>query len=407
MPWVPIGTSLAVILTGVFAVPPIRDAATKSNVVEGVLFTPNGYVALAPLSNVFDTLTLISAQQHIAMLVGVIVLFVAWRVWRASTGAGRWSHLIAAFGLLVGILVVYVTGALLPRPMASLVTNTPNIITVDFHSHTDASHDGRQSVEQNRAWHGRAGFDVAYITDHGSVAGAERALAGNPRTAAQGVVLLQGIEVTWNGAHVGILGAERTYRGILTENKRDVDADALRLASLIPGREPVVIWHHPRRMDRLVAYAAPDTAGVSAIEIVNGAPADIDRVRANHAAIIEFAEQRDLALTSGSDNHGWGRAAPAWTLLRIAQWRAMTPDSLAFRIERVLRDGGFGSTLVVERRVANPSGSDIQLAISVFTIPLRMLTTISPEERVAWLVWIWGIWAAILMLRRRRLSRVA
>lgn len=408
LPWVPIAISIAVIGAGAFAVPPIRDAATGGAVVEAVLERPVGYVVIAPVSNVFDTLTLISARQHIALLVGVIALFIAWRIRKGRAGAPHppRSHLLAVAALLLAILAVYAAGALIPRPMAALATNTPNIITVDFHSHTDASHDGRQTLEANRRWHARAGFDAAYITDHGSVAGAERALATNPPTAAQGggggVVLLQGIEVTWNGEHVGILGAERTYRGLLTENKRDVDAEALRLASLIPGGEPVVIWHHPRRMDRLRAYAAPDTAGVSAIEIVNGAPKDIDFIRDNHVAIVQFAEQHDLALTSGTDNHGWGYAAPGWTLMRVAQWRGMRPDSLAWRIERVLRIGGFGSTLVVERRVANPGRSDIQLALSIVTIPWRMFTTLSNEERVAWLAWIWGIAAAAWWARRRR-----
>jgi len=410
LPWVPIAISIAVIAAGAFAVPPIHDAATGGAVVEAVLERPVGYVVIAPVSNVFDTLTLISARQHIALLAGVIALFIAWRIWERRAGATARSHLLAVAALLLATLAVYAAGALVPRPMAALATNTPNIITVNFHSHTDASHDGRQTLEANRRWHARAGFDAAYITDHGSVAGAERALATNPPTAAQGggggggggVVLLQGIEVTWNGEHVGILGAERTYRGLLTENRRDVDAEALRLASLIPGGEPVVIWHHPRRMDRLRTYAAPDTAGVSAIEIVNGAPRDIDNIRDNHAAITQYAEQHDLALTSGTDNHGWGYAAPGWTLMRVPGWRGMRPDSLAGRIERVLRIGGFGSTLVAERRVANPGGSDIQLALSIVTIPWRMLTTLSNEERVAWLAWIWGLAAAAWWARGRR-----
>src|SRR4051812_21407333 len=46
-----------------FAIAPIRDAATLEPVTEAVLRRPAGYVLLAPLSDVFDLLTLLSVRQ--------------------------------------------------------------------------------------------------------------------------------------------------------------------------------------------------------------------------------------------------------------------------------------------------------------------------------------------------------
>src|SRR3982750_477808 len=62
---------LAVLVLGSapFAIAPIRDAATFEAVAEATLRRPAGYVLLAPLSNVFDLLTLLSVRQHIALLV--------------------------------------------------------------------------------------------------------------------------------------------------------------------------------------------------------------------------------------------------------------------------------------------------------------------------------------------------
>lgn len=395
--------SLAVLVSAGFAVEPVRDAATFADVTEASLARPTGYVLIAPISNVLDTLTLLSLRQHVALVLGILLLFVSWRIalrWLSSVTMR--GDLVALLMLIVGIIAAYAGSALLRRPMAALIANHPHILRVDFHSHTDASHDGHQTVEQLRSWHAKAGYDVAYVTDHAVVAGAERGIAANPSTAANGEMLLQGIEVTWNGEHVTILGAERFYRGLLTENKRDVDVRGLALGSLIRGSEPVLIWNHPRVLDRLPAASATSPAGIRAIEIVNGAPDDRDDIRRNRSAIVALAQRSNLALTAGSDNHGWGYATPGWTIMRVFNWRSFAADELSRRIEQALREGGLGSTRAVERRIADPRASTIALALTVFTAPARMLTTISLDERVAWLVWTWLIAGIVWWYRRRR-----
>lgn len=410
LPWTPLAVSIAVVLSGGFAVQPIRDAVTRADVPDASLMRPLGYLALAPLSNVLDTLTLLSVQQHIALVIAMLVLFTFWRLIRARrSGSSLRGELIAVVSLIGGIVVAYAATAALPRPMAALMANNVNTLRIDFHSHTSASHDGRSgwSAERNRVWHGAAGFDVAFITDHATVAEAERGMALNPNPARDGVTLLQAIEVTWTGEHVAILGAERTYKGILTENHRDVDVQGLQLASLIRGREPVVVWNHPHDLNRLPIASGPGTMGVRAIEIVNGAPDDMDAIRKKRSEIISLAERANLAFTTGSDNHGWGRTAPGWTLMEVPRWQALNGDALSSQIEAAVRTGGIGSTRVVERRVADPGASNFQLALTIFAAPARMLTTLSNDERIAWLMWIWLTAATVWWARRRRARRAA
>lgn len=406
LPWVPLGLSLAVLLGGAFATRPVRDAANLAETSLAALERPLGYVALAPLSAILDTVTLLSVRQHIALFVGACVLLAAWRAWRHARAGASWrSHGIAACLLLGVTIVTYVAAVFLPRPMAFLVTTDPTVMRLDFHSHTSASRDARQSfsVARSREWHRRAGYDVAYLTDHATVSAAERALVENVVAGYEGPMLLQSIEVTWNGEHVSILGAQRTYTGILTPNLRDVDSAGVALASMVPSREPVIIWHHPRRVDRLPAARGPGTSGVRAIEISNGAPDGMDEVRPKRAAIVALAERANLALTTGSDNHGWGHAAPNWTLLAPTNWRGLRSEPLALLIERAIRERGIGATRVVERVVAD-GGDPIVLALSVVTVPARMLTTLSGDERVMWLVWIWAIAGAVYLMRRRSSS---
>jgi hypothetical protein len=401
IPLLPALITIAVLAAAGFELSPIRDAATGANVTEAYLERSLGYVALAPLSDVLDTLSLISARQHIALLSGVLVLFVLWRAFCAWRGSTLKAHAVSAGILLASIVGTYGAAAILPRPMAALRSDNANILKVDFHSHTTASHDGHQSVAALREWHAGAGFDVAYVTDHATVSGAELVHVANPVPVGEGVTLLQGIETGWNGEHVMIAGAQRGYTGLLTDNLANVDTMSLRLASFIPGREPIVVWNHPRDLTRLTLATGPQSSGIRAMEIVNGAPKDIDTQRRLRSEVVAKAQAGNVALTAGSDNHGYGRAAPGWTMLIIIGWRGATPDILATEIDKAIREGKFSATKVVERRVADPGQSKSWLALSVLTVPFRMLTTISNDERFAWLVWTWGLFAAVTVARRR------
>src|SRR6185436_14933598 len=100
------------------------------------------------------------------------------------------------------------------------------------------------------------------------------------------------------------------------------------------------------------------------IEIANGALRGMDLIRSKRAQIVALARQHNLAMLSGTDSHGWGYAAPNWTLLRVNGWRHLGRDELAARIERALRVGGFGATRVVERATADPGTSATALTFS-------------------------------------------
>jgi hypothetical protein len=389
----PLLVSLLVFLSAAVAVDPVRDATTLNGVGEARLDFTVGYLSIAPFSSVLDTLTLLTVGQHIAIALWVIASFAVYRVIRARThDASLLREIAAAGGLLIGIVVVYVVMALVPRPMAQLTTSDATVIAIDFHAHTKYSHDGRGGWDEEdvRNWHRASGYDVAYITDHATFEGAERGVAANPAQAGEATVVLQGLEAIDRGEHVNILSAGRRYRGITTPDLKDVDDQALALADLIPGTSPVLIETIPGNLSKF-SSTAPNTApGVDAIEIVDGSPRGLSQGRRDRARIIRLADSLNLALIAGSDNHGWGRTAPGWTLLRIPDWRGMPTDSLSRRIEAILRIGRRQATRVVERRIADGT-SPISLAFAAPLVTWRMLTALTADERVMWLVWVWGI----------------
>lgn len=425
IPWTAVVISLLVLIAAALPEEPIRDAITLGPVPEAHLELSAGYLAVAPLSNVLDTLTLLGARQHIVVLLSVIILYGLVRVWRARLARRRGGvvhppmrralrELGFAGLLLAAIVLAYAAAAVLPRPMAALVTQPNDVILIaDFHAHTRYSHDGRPGWDPGdvRAWHRAAGFDAAYISDHRTVEGAELGIVDNPPVAGQGEMILQAIEAGWHGEHVNILGANRFYKGVTTADLRDVDDQALRLASLLPGREPIVIQTFPGRLDSLPLAKGPQTAGIRAIEVIDGAPRGIDQTRILRSRIVHLADSANIAMVAGSDNHGWGYAAPGWTLLIVPGWRGMKTDSLAASIEQSLR-GGREATRVAERRIPGElnGGNALELTLTLPIVVWGMFTTLSVDERVIWLVWTWGVvlvWRLTSGWRARRRRRIA
>jgi hypothetical protein len=412
LPWLALATVALLALSAVWAIDPIRDAATGGAVAEATLKRSSGYLLLAPISAILDTVTLLSIRQHVAL---VVTLVLGWLLWwwftRRTVDMGvaprRRAVLIASrIGIaLVTLIGVYAVAVLVPRPMAELETAGSSVLAVDFHAHTKYSHDGRWNWEPEdvRSWHRKAGYDVAYISDHRTFEGAREGWANNPAQAGERTILLPAIEAVWQGEHVNILDADRMYRGILDPALRDVDTEALRLASLVPGNEPVLIETIPGDLSKVVVAKGRSTPGVRAIEIVDGAPRGLGQSRQQRARILDLADSANLALVAGSDHHGWGHAASGWTLLVLPGWRGVPPAEVSQAITATLRGGGRGATKVVERYVAD-TDDGIALPLTVPLVTWGMFRTLSGDERVVWLAWI----AAIVLLswargmRRRR-----
>src|SRR5262249_41542618 len=85
IPWWAVAITLAVIVSAAFAADPIRDAVSSEAVGEAHLQVSPGYILLAPISAILDTITLLTVPQHIALVLWVIGIYVVWRLVASST----------------------------------------------------------------------------------------------------------------------------------------------------------------------------------------------------------------------------------------------------------------------------------------------------------------------------------
>lgn len=397
--------TVLVLATALVAQSPLRDAVAHGDVSGVHLAIGARYALLAPFCALLDMQSLLTVPQHIAVVVTLLLGFIAWRVraFMRSATYPSWGRELAGLVLVlllpVGLVVINV---LVPRPMARLVVDDPEVVAVDVHAHTASSHDGRPDWTQERVrrWHAASGFNVAYITDHKRFGGAIDGMATNPARAGDGVVLLSGLELRSGGQHVNVLSmtsAESVYV---------VDGDHLTKGIVVAGgREALIVQTIPFTLDRFAGPGQDTLPRTNAIEINDGAPRGLTVGLTKHAALLRLADSLNLALVAGSDNHGWGNTASGWTLVRVPGWRSLTPLALAGALEAAMLKGR-SAAQVVERRTPLLV-TKAQVAATVPVMAATVLRGLTPTERVSWIAWAWSALALRVVVRRMALQGLA
>ena len=400
-PWV----TPALVLTALIVVGGLVATSPLQSVAGGVepaaaLRRPTGFVALAPLCDVLDALSLLSIRQHVALLASVFALQLLRALLRRATPGRRW-HVTAALEsgrlalLLGGIALLYAVGAFVPRPMAALTLDDPDELTVDFHSHTAYSHDGRASftVAANRAWHRAAGFDAAYISDHETLRGALEARAANPRRAGDGMMILPAVETGCRGEHLVLLGVAPA-----DSLRRDWGCTAaVPAAGGSAAARPLAIFTLPGRV-----AAVDSMPTLAAAEIFDAAPRALDLPPADALQLRHTAARLGIATLASSNNHGLGRTAAAWSVLTIPGWRDMDAATLDGAIRQRLVSAGPEAVRIVERRrIVADTRSPAALALTAPSLILLVVRTMSLGERLVWIIAIWASVALLTLLRRR------
>ena len=352
-----------------------------------------GYLLSAPIGGLLDALSLLTDRQHVAVLLSVLALIGGWCVTRSIFGARTprrvFRQLLIAAAAVAAFVAFYGYGVLGVRPMASLRSYDPELAIVDFHSHTEASHDGRAGLDirTRRGWHRAAGFDLVYVTDHSHVETALQAGRENPARAGDGTSLLPGREVVFRDQHVLVLGTLDPTAGISDDSPW-----------------PILIQTIPNDLSRVPAPTHADRGGVQAIELLDADPRGLRQSVEDRDLILSIADSLDLALIAGSNHHGWGRAAAAWSLVRIPGWRSERPEEVGRQIEALIRRDRADAVQVVERRRLEGGTSNEPGLMAAMTLPRlgwHVLTSLTLRERLAWVAWV----AVATLLQARLTSR--
>jgi hypothetical protein len=328
-----------ILLARLFPRPVLLDAATGGAAEGFRLALPASHVLLTPLATLGDLAACSSAWQ-IPSLAAWTLLAAAALAW--GQRRGRPARLLAACGAALGALA---WGVLWPRAPARIEAADPELMAVDFHSHTSSSHDGRRwfTPYANLAWHARAGFGAAFVTDHNRDDGAARARALGDAAGAAG---FWGEELSLHGAHVLLYGAARAAdpgRFVGLDGLERFLRESRRAGSLAVPSLPEYYAHHAQRVEALADW------GAAGFEVVAASPRGLAVPQGFRARVVELCRRRGLFLTTGSDNHGYGSTSCASSFLRLPGWRALPAAEREAAALRLLRRGGFEAARVVAR----------------------------------------------------------
>ena len=408
---VPLGLTGLLLFARLLAAPPLSDPVAGSAPPSLHLAVPWLYLALAPLFTMWDGVSMLSMGRLRGFLVGLAALYLAWRIgrllWPRDAQARPRSSVLKEIRTLAVTLVLLaaflVGGALWHRPMLALAGVDPGDIVVDFHSHTNVSHDVRNTwmrgfdTEANRRWHARAGFDATFITDHNVVSRESRVTSrepSEPRNKDEFPALCPGIEVSAWRAHIVLLGDslpvdQRRYNSSLGAlltllHESDSVYGALSVASLPEYRR-----NHWTRLDTLVA------AGLDGFEVVNASPMANELPRAERDSVIALARAHNRFVVGVSDSHGWGATSMVWNLVHPSG----APSDPCPAVLRSLHSG-FSAVRIIERHRLRPDAW-WPTWLTPIGVVWETWRGMGWALTAAWLVWIW-LWA----IRPRRTTRL-
>ncbi|MGZ8397564.1 MAG: PHP domain-containing protein [Gemmatimonadales bacterium] len=410
---VPLGLTVLLLCARLFSSPALSDPVAGAAPPSLRLAVPWLYLALAPLFTMWDGVSMLSMARLQGFLIGLVGLYLAWRIARLLwskrapvSGAKPGSAILKEIRILAVSLLLLAAflggGAVWHRPMLALTGADPRDMVVDFHSHTNVSHDVRNTLmrgfdtKANLRWHTRAGFDATFITDHNEVSRESGAGSRELRKRNEGgaTVSCPGIEVSAWRAHIVLLGdtlpVDRTrYNGSLDELLTLLATSDSALGALSVASLPEYRRNHWSQLDRLVA------GGLDGFEVVNASPKANELPRAERDSVIALARAHNRFVVGVSDTHGWGATSMVWNLVHLPTGGR---SDACPAILNTLRTG-FPAVSIIERHRLRPD-SWWPLWLTPIGVVWETWRGMGWALTAAWLVWIW-LWG----LRPRRTTR--
>lgn len=401
------GVALAIVAAWAAPVPALANPLGSALPAAWRLHRSLGYAILAPLVTLWDQIAMLPISRLTGLLAGLGLVYLGWRIQVRLTQRFRWPRaVLRECWVLVMTVAGFATLVLLGlvwhgRPVARLAGLAADELTVEIHSHTNASHDVRGvlvdgfDAAASRDWHERAGVDLLFITDHNTTRGWSRFRGDLPLGRTQ---VCPGIELSAHGAHVVVLGeplpeSQQPYRGG-PENRARLFAEI----STSPGA--VAIASLPEYRGQAEQFVAE---GVRGFEITSASPKGNELPRVERDSIIALARRHGLLLVGAGDQHGYGATPMVWNVMRIPGWRTGEGPPCAAVVSQ-FRSGGPETVRIMERTRLRADS-----ALPWILTPLGVLwmawATASVPVALGWLVWVWaaafaGSWSRTQQRRR-------
>ncbi len=180
------------------------------------------------------------------------------------------------------------------------------MLSVELHSHSSRSHDGRDPIDLLLAQAQAVGLDAIAVTDHDTL---EASLAAVDRAPEYGLIGIPGMEITTAAGHLLALGISEAIEPGLSFQQT---------LTRIHEQDGIGIVPHPFQESRhgvAKHLSREEIAAADAIEVYNSR---LIVGLGNHQAR-RFATKRNLPMTAGSDAHISEMVGQARTMIEVEE----------------------------------------------------------------------------------------
>ncbi len=279
-------------------------------------------------------------------------------------------------GLLFTLFVILI---FLSRwlPSNTIINNSTDTILVTTHSHTEFSHDGLISQNDQWEWHKNNNFDAFFITDHNNHSKTLDFVSAQRKGEFPIEPLVMCGEEFSGSNHLSLLGLKRKFNTKKYSDKRVID-------SVRANGGVVLVNHWFDDENKSLEYYRD--LGVDGFEIENTA-LEKKYDRKLYHKIKDFCEKNNLIMNGGLDFHGYGNVCSIWNGMEIPGWEKLEPVEKEEAILNVVRSRDQSKLKVLlydDRSYYTPD----HLFWSPIITLINYFRTLQVFQILSWVIWI-------------------
>jgi hypothetical protein len=286
---------------------------------------------------------------------------------------------LSAMGIGLFVLAVYGFFSILVRiPNWRAISDDPNIVLAELHTHTYSSHDGLISAWGSLRWHAQRGNDVVAVIRHYS-----------PKGRADAAALT--MAASDNSLPAILFGVERKlkYLGYI------IALDTKEHPEITPVNSTFISRFHQNCQGVVLASMSklkPGMAenfvkcGIDGFDVACDGHPTISS--ALHKEVLAAADANQLPMVAWTDWHGIGCILRTWTAIRVHNAAALSREQRAEAVLNVLRRHERANIIPIvigQMHAVSP----VPVIFAPFIEGLRYALSLSPMRVLAW--WVWGI----------------
>jgi hypothetical protein len=325
-------------------------------------------------------------EEYFALFVALSILLLIFSILKPNRK--EFSLKNSGFGFLKGLLnlpllfVCWLAALLfllfVALPANTIINHSKDRILLNTHAHTEYSHDGLITQEEQMEWHQKNGFDAFFITDHNNHKKTLEAVEKQRNGQLPDTPLLICGEEYSGSNHLILLGLKEDFK-----SKGLGDSIVIDTVHKLGGIVLVAHWFDGKGKHDITHYTR---LGADGFEIANqGVGIHYDRTI--YQKIKAHCQANGLIMTGVCDYHGHGSTAFSWNALKIPNWNSLNLDEREAAIMDIFKSKDQSKLAVLVYKDRKVFDRNLYWLSPFYTI-VGYFRTLNLWQVLSWLIWL-------------------